>query len=383
MNSLPRKRVLILAEHFAPAYKAGGIVRCLENLVLGFEDKYDFRILTSNRNLNRSEELTGIKCNEWTAFSGRTKILYASPEKQKRITFEETVAAFQPDVIYINGIYSKFFTLLPVLLCKGKKKPKIVIAPWGMLHKGCLSIKPLKKKFFFFTVKLSGLFNKVLWHATNEQEKTDIIHMFGVDAKIVVANAVPASPNMTLLQNLKTPKLLKLISVSLVTPNKGHLRVLQALKELDGVINAEFHIYGPVKDIAFWQTCLDEIASLKLTIHVIYHGFIEPADLLPALQASHFFILHSDGENFCQAIYESLIAGRPVITSDQTPWNYLHQDKAGFNVPVNDVEELKRAIKRAYTMTQSEYETFCLGAQQKARQLIAESSFEEQYDALF
>jgi hypothetical protein len=53
MSSSQSQKILILAEHFAPAYKAGGIVRSLENMVRELEGNFDFWIVTGNANLSR------------------------------------------------------------------------------------------------------------------------------------------------------------------------------------------------------------------------------------------------------------------------------------------------------------------------------------------
>jgi len=384
MKTSEVRKILILAEHFAPAYKAGGIVRCLENLVVILGNRYEFFVLTSNSNLNKNELLKGVVYDAWVSFTAESKILYASSKKQNFKTIKQALATIHPDVIYINGLYSVFFTLIPLWLSKKiKPKPTIVLAPWGMLHNGSLSIKPIKKKIYFRLFKLMGFSKNIQWHATNEQEKHDILRMFGKNASVTIANALPDNTPVPFHPIVKTESALRLITVSLVTPNKGHRRVIKALKELQDEIQAEYHIYGPLKDAAFWQTCLEEIGSLTNSIKVIYHGFINPSDLLQALQQSHVFILHSDGENFCQAIYEALAAGRPVITSDQTPWNELQEAKAGWNVKLHDFACLKDTIKEAYFMNQGQYNELCFGAQEKAKDFVSELNIEKQYDTLF
>jgi glycosyltransferase involved in cell wall biosynthesis len=384
MRSPELKTVLILTEYFAPAYKAGGIVRCLENLVVNLNSRFTFFILTSNNNLSKDELLEGVHYDIWMPFTAESKVFYASPKMQKFKTIKQAIQSIRPDIIYINGVYSPLFTLMPLWFVKNsKQKPIVVLAPHGMLHKGALSIKPLKKKIYLGLFKLIGFSKNIKWHATNEQEKDDIFRMFGKKAKVTIADVVPDIKPVPFQPIDKTNEILRLVTVSLVASNKGHLRVVRALKELQEEIQAEYHIFGPIKDALFWQTCLQEIETMKSSVKVFYHGFLNPVDLQTSLQQCHVFILHSEFENFCQAIYEALTAGRPVITSDQTPWNELQGAKAGWNVKLNDFTCLKDTIKEAYLMKQAEYDEFCKGAREKAKRFIAEVNLEKQYDLLF
>ncbi|HUC81514.1 MAG TPA: glycosyltransferase family 4 protein [Flavisolibacter sp.] len=384
MNTSQKTKVLILAEHFAPAYKAGGIVRCLENLVVLLEHRFSFFVLTTNHNLNKGELLEDIVHDRWLPFTNGCMAFYASAKQRRLRTIRNILHEVQPDIVYINGLYAPFFTLIPLLLFKClKKRPIVILAPWGMLHSGSLSIKPLKKRFYLKLFKLAGLSKGIRWHATNEQEKNDIHRWLGNAANVAIADAVPDSTEIAFVPIKKTKEMFRLITVSLVTPNKGHLRIINALTELQEEIQAEYHIYGPLKDALFWQTCLTKINNLKSSVKVVYHGFLNPSDLISALQDCHIFVLHSDGENFCQAIYEALMAGRPVITSDQTPWNELQEAKAGWNVKLHDSAGLKEAIKEAYSMNQALYDEFCLCAQHKAKDFISNLNLEKQYDILF
>jgi len=59
------------------------------------------------------------------------------------------------------------------------------------------------------------------------------------------------------------------------------------------------------------------------------------------LTKAHVYILPSKSENFGHAIFEALSAGRPVITSNNTPWKNLKESKAGINVALEDTEIAK------------------------------------------
>ncbi|MBK8087397.1 MAG: hypothetical protein IPK31_05310 [Chitinophagaceae bacterium] len=56
-----KKRILIFYDHFYPAYKAGGPVQSLVNLVRELYKDYDFFIVCKPHEMNETEKLDGIK----------------------------------------------------------------------------------------------------------------------------------------------------------------------------------------------------------------------------------------------------------------------------------------------------------------------------------
>lgn len=114
----PTRKVLILTTHFAPAYKAGGIVRSLENLILNFQDEFDFSVVTGNKNLDKRELLSTVIHDEWVSFTGNIKILYLSPRNQNAGNLWGIFQKIQPEVIYINGLFSIPFTLIAFVVAK-------------------------------------------------------------------------------------------------------------------------------------------------------------------------------------------------------------------------------------------------------------------------
>jgi glycosyltransferase involved in cell wall biosynthesis len=378
------KRILILTEHFAPAYKAGGIVRSLENLVHNFSNRFSFSVITGSADLGETQPMPDVPPNEWTPFRNAAEVLYLSPDYQRREKLACFIAERQPEVLYLNGMYSLPFVVMPLRLARRLPSRQVVIvAPRGMLQSGALSVKPFKKKVYFALFKAWGLHKNVRWHATDPQEVEDIRRMFGPKAEVVLALDTPDLVAQPLKPIGKERGQLQLVTISLITAKKGHLTLLETLKALEDEISAEYHIYGPVKDPQYWQACQAVMATLKPSIQVVYHGNIHPTEVMATLQAHHFFVLPSKGENFGHAIYEAFNAGRPTIISDQTPWKKLAPQKAGWDLDLRDKQALPNVLRQAYAMDQAEYDAYCRGAQAVARRFAQESDFANQYQALF
>ena len=71
-NKGGKPTILILVEWFSPGYRAGGPIRSVVNLVEGLKDHFDFKVITTNRDLG-SEPYEGIpselKNNAWLEFN--------------------------------------------------------------------------------------------------------------------------------------------------------------------------------------------------------------------------------------------------------------------------------------------------------------------------
>ncbi len=378
------RKVLILTEHFAPAYRAGGIVRSLENLVHNFNGPFSFAVITGNSDLGTKAPLPAVQSDQWLWFKDEARVIYLSPANQQTGKRGRLMAEFGPEVVYINGIFSLPFVVFALLAARRlRPRPVVIVAPRGMLQQGALSVKPLKKKAYFTIFKAFGLHQHIRWHATDPQEVTDIRRMFGKEAAVVLANDTPDLTTQLPGPIVKQPGNLKLVTISLITAKKGHLTMLETLKALENDLSVEYHIYGPVKDPEYWRACQQVIATLKPSIKVTWHGNIHPTEVTATLQQHHFFVLPSKGENFGHAIYESLNAGRPVIISDQTPWKRLQAQGAGWDLDLREPQSLPEAILRASRMGQAEYDQYCAGAQGVVRRFVAESDFAGQYKVLF
>ena len=126
-----------------PAFRAGGPVQSVANLVKEFPGNVQYFIICQDVDLNGAM-LDGIKVNEWVDYNDHTKVLYSTPGKISD-TIVKQVEKLKPDIIYMVGLFSWHFNIVPMLFCKGPRK---ILSTRGMLHPGALSQKRLKKKVY-------------------------------------------------------------------------------------------------------------------------------------------------------------------------------------------------------------------------------------------
>lgn len=380
-----KKRILIFYDHFYPAYKAGGPVQSLVNLVRELYKDYDFYIVCKPHEMNEADKLQGIKINEWRNWEQKAEVMYWNYSWTARAELKNIILEVKPNSIFINGLFSLYFNILPlkygIAYCKLNTGSKVVLSARGMLHPGALSQKPIKKKLFLLLFKLFGWHRQVQWHATDEQEINYIRSEFGTS---VAAETAGNFPNLLPVASAPGKKANELVmgTVALISPMKNHLEIIKALQSIEAVI--VWHIYGPVKDEAYWQQCKALIQQLPSTVSVQYHSELQPAQLSTAMNGFQLFIMPSKSENFGHALLEAFSAGKPVITTDTTPFRNLQEVKAGATVSAGHLAtELPEAIRFFAAMQQDEFSVYAANAAFFARNFSATEQLRQQYQHLF
>lgn len=369
-----RKKILITIPWFLPAYRAGGPVRSIANLVENIPEM-DFYIFTGNTDVGGILS-TDITTGKWTQWNNHTQVWYSQP-KRRRHELAAQSKAIRPDVIFAIGIYSWLFTWAPLLFTEAPVK---IISVRGMLHPGALRQKKWRKKLFFTGLNILGIKRRFIFHATDVEEEQYIHSRLGSEVRTVVAANFPTRLTLQPLP-FKRRDSLRLITIALISPMKNIRKVLEQLKDLSAVI--EYKIYGAVKDEAYWQQCKDVIDTLPSNVTVDYIGAVRHDEVERALADSHLFILPSKSENFGHAIYEALSAGRPVITSFNTPYRNLRDRCAGINLDPDTVGEITGAIDFFAKMNNDELRIWSENAASYAASFCDSAELHGSYERLF
>ena len=247
-----------------------------------------------------------------------------------------------------------------------------------MLQKGALADKSFKKKIYLKLLKFSWLVKKAKWHATSQEEKEDILKHFVLNNGIVIAMNIPKKPVSQISFIEKVPGKLRLIYLSLITEKKNLHYLLQLIKATE---NVSLDIYGPVKDKAYWKECLELIN--QMAGKVTYHNDVIPNEVQDTFAKYHASVLLTKGENFGHALYESLSTGRPIVTSNFTPWNDLEENKAGWNLDISNFSTCITQLNNIIELDQTEFREFCVGAYSLANEYYIKSNNLDNYRELF
>src|SRR5688572_18091469 len=130
------RTIFISIPWFHPAFKAGGPIQSIANMVNEVKTDINYYIFCGNTDLNNTT-LEGIETGKWIKYNNHTQVWYADPQKRSD-TIVKLTEKIKPDVIFIIGIFSWHFNLVPLLFCKASRK---IISVRGMLHPGALSQK--------------------------------------------------------------------------------------------------------------------------------------------------------------------------------------------------------------------------------------------------
>ncbi|EPZ59913.1 glycosyl transferases group 1 family protein [[Clostridium] sordellii ATCC 9714] len=86
-------------------------------------------------------------------------------------------------------------------------------------------------------------------------------------------------------------------------------------------------------------------------------GSVETEEVVNVLKQHHVFLFPTFGENYGHVIQEALSAGCPVILSDQTPWQDLEKNGAGYVFPIDDDEKFVLALEKYAYMGDIEFKS--------------------------
>ncbi len=352
--------VLIFCDYYFPGHKGGGPqhmikILCQHLTKMGKKP----RLITLAHDLGDSTNYQNIAVNAWQE-TDEAHIYYKDSQLSTRALLLQVLASAKPELIILNGVFSKHFTI-PVLFARKTWNqtpfPSLAIFPHGEFSPWALQQKWLKKKVFLAISNLSGLHKNVRWLATTEMEKQWLLGR-GLQAKVLLLlpqnlgqqNSSQAHP-LDIETTAETTS-----QVLLLPAAKTHIKVplhlvfvgrIQRMKNLHFFLELlaqvkcpiKFSIYGPVQDSdkTYWNQCLALIHKLPAHIEVTHHGPIAANQVTKTLAKYSFLVLPSLSENLSFVTAEALSAGLPVILSENVPWN-VAENNCGFSLPLTNIE---------------------------------------------
>ena len=365
-----------------PGYKAGGPIQSVANLVEHLKDEFEFSIITRDTDYCEALPYPTVKSNQWNTLSDGTKVYYFSEEELTHKNIRNLIRKTDYDYVYLNGIYSLYFTLIPLFYLRKKHDKTVVIAARGMFSEGSLNVKATKKQFFIRAVKVLQFFDKVVFHATSEAEKHEIRKVLGDKVIIKTAAVLPQKINITSLPlREKENNKVRLINIARIAPEKNTLYALQILKHTKQ--NIEFDFYGPIYNNEYWALCEQALKELPQNVKANYKGSLDSNKVLETLSGYHFMFMPTTGENFGHIILQALSVGCPVIISDKTQWKHLQKKNVGWDIPLNELSQFAATIDSTANMKQQDYNILSKSAYDYAQHYINNTELINQNRHLF
>ncbi len=352
-----KPKILIFIDWFVPGYKAGGPIRSVANMIDQLSDNYDFWLVTRNTDFLEKTPYKNIESDKWIKVAENQHCLYLSGKELTIKRIKSIIKKTNCNIIYINGIYSFYFSLLPLIIANSCANIKIIVASRGMLSPQSLGVKTLKKKLFLTLARILKIYKKSIFHASSETELKQIKQLNLKPISILIA---PNFHNRINEQDIKLKNKevgkLSLLSIARISPEKNTLYAIECLLNYPYNGEIEFDLYGPIYNTTYWQECQKLINKLPENIKVRYKGELDNTKINNVLENYHFLFLPSTGENYGHSIIESLLCACPVIISNTTPWDNLKKANVGWDLDLNNQALFAKVIQEALSMNNSSYE---------------------------
>ena len=362
--SVTRPIVLTFLSIYLPGYKAGGPLRTIYNMTEALSGEFHFKIVTSDRDAGDLAPYPSIR-DSWQKV-GKAEVLYLPTEALTLDRCKTILETTPHDVVYFQSCFSPF-TIRPLLAMKLRMAgAAAIVAPRGELYPGALSIRRTKKIAYLVLSRLCGLYARTLWQASSEEEAATIRKWFGKHARVMVApNLAQYSVESRQERKEKRPGHLKVVFFSRIARKKNLAGALHFLRFLEGEV--EFDIVGPAEDAGYWEICRKLISDLPPNIKVSYRGAFPHEQVARVLAEYELLLLPTLGENFGHVILESLLAGCPVLLSDQTPWRNLEKLGAGWDLSLDQQQRFVDVLRTCVNMNENEHRKLREGARELGR----------------
>ncbi len=341
--------ILIVTGYYSPGFKAGGVLRNIINTVDNLCEKFDFRIITRDRDLGDDSPYPNIQPATWAPV-GNAQVFYLPPELEQMASLNRLLSETPYDVLFLSSYFDPLtIRVLMNRKLRGINHPRVIVAPFGEFANASLTQKYAKKLAFMLFAKVVRLYADVTWRVSSTYEAADLIRVLGVSTDaIAVTGDLPtigyipeceSQPHT--LSDLERGGL-RVVFLSRIAREKNLDYALRVLEKVRA--NVVFDIYGPAENASYWEECKRIAARLPSNISVNYKGHVNPDQVIPVFSQYDLFLFPTGGEAYGNVIAESLIAGTPVLISTETPWRTLQSDSLGWDLDLAQPEEFVRVI---------------------------------------
>ena len=272
-----------------------------------------------------------------------------------------TITEASPDIIHAHGL--RMWPIYGACKVANKKKIPFVLSMHGMMTPALLQRNKLKKKMAYALFDRYTLKNTDLIHATSIQELQHI-RDYGCKNPVMISPIgcdIPELVQPQEKQNFinKFPEINGkriLLYLGLIHHKKGLLRLIKAWqKQTSSHKNWHLVLAGPdnnghLKEVERMISETNTGNSITLT------GPAFGSEKQVVFDLAQAFVVHSDWENFGIVIAEALAAGKPVLTSNQNPWEVLNEKDCGWWIPLKQ-EALESTLEIVLGLTPEQLET--------------------------
>ncbi|MBI4784956.1 MAG: glycosyltransferase [Oscillatoriophycideae cyanobacterium NC_groundwater_1537_Pr4_S-0.65um_50_18] len=246
--------------------------------------------------------------------------------------------AHEFDIAHIHALFSPVSSAAATI-ARVQKLP-YVLRPLGTLDPADLQKKRQLKRLYGMAIERPNLAAAAALHFTSDQEAKvsdrfgvvtrDWVMPLGVKAAMPIGAVAIAALRQQLGISSDCPLIL---FMSRIDPKKGLDLLLPALEQLQ----REGHAFQLVlagenpQDASYEHQIHAQVQASPLADCTTLTGFVSGDTKTALLQAADLFVLPSYYENFGIAVAEAMVAGAPVVISDQVHiWPAIAESQSGW-----------------------------------------------------
>jgi glycosyltransferase involved in cell wall biosynthesis len=305
-------------------------------------------VLTTDSNGDIDQPPLAVPLNQPVIESGYQVIYFrCSPFRRYKFSLELVRWLWQNahlyDIAHIHALFSPVSSLAATV-ARYRGLPYI-LRPLGTLDPADLQKKRQLKKIYAMLLERPNLKGAAAVHFTAAQEAKvserfglalqDLVIPLGVQPHALTTSQANAAKIVR--QQFQIPDQRPLVLfMSRVDPKKGLDLLLPALKQLQSAgIDFHFVLSGAnPQDRAYEESVTAKIQASSLAPCSTITGFVTGDLKAQLLQAADLFVLPSYYENFGIAVAEAMMAGKPVVISDQVfIWPDIQGSESGWVTP--------------------------------------------------
>jgi glycosyltransferase involved in cell wall biosynthesis len=224
----------------------------------------------------------------------------------------------------------------------------LVISPRGMLAPWAIARSRWKKRLARSLLHPGAFEQAAGWHATSEQEASDIRAVLPNAAICVAPNGIEASKQDPRAKDIyldRAPELRGRRVLLFYSRLHSKKRVLELVREFSRLSprHPAWHllVVGLPEEYSVEQVREESRKSSVARNVTVLDG----TSLPKPYSVAELFVLPSHDENFGRVVAEALAAGLPVVTSTRTPWSGIAVARAGAWVGLDAIPaELDRLL---------------------------------------
>ncbi|MCP6761153.1 MAG: hormogonium polysaccharide biosynthesis glycosyltransferase HpsP [Fischerella sp. CENA71] len=254
------------------------------------------------------------------------------------------------DLAHIHALFSPVSSAAAAI-CRCRKLPYI-LRPLGTLDPADLQKKRYLKQIYAAILERDNIAGAAAFHFTSVQE-AQISERFGVKTRdfVIQLGVIPPQENKENIRNQLgiDDDIPLVLFMSRIDKKKGLNLLIPALEKLL-VEGLKFHFVlagtNP-QEPDYENKIKSQIENSTLRSHTTITGFVTGKLKSSLLQAADLFVLPSYYENFGIAVAEAMVAGTPVVISDQVHICQQVQESESGWVTTTDVLALTESLRTA------------------------------------